>query len=61
MLFKSSYLCVLELGGKAGNIFAQFDVLALYFIQKVCHTLQFNLYEDKHEVSGTLIFGISVC
>lgn len=26
------HLCVLNLGGKAGNIFAQFDVLAFSFI-----------------------------
>ena len=53
--FLKNDLCILDLGREAGNVFAEFDVLALCFIQKGGHTLQLNLQTDRQTDTRTQI------
>ena len=40
-------LSVLDLGGESRDVFAEFDVLALGFVQEDGHRLQLDLQEDN--------------
>lgn len=53
-----SHLGVMNLRGQTGHILAQFDVLPLCFVKKVCYTLQLHLQWQSWNVSICIAYGV---